>query len=102
MAEPSGEMFDWLMEGQSTCSDSADFEGLLKLALTQCDFGYWLLGNNLPKLCQSAAPRTWPLILQSKPSIVFWNSPVLGISLRKVSHKAFVFSVTVFLRNQEK
>ena len=27
-----------------------------------------------PKQCQSAAPLAEPLILQSKPSIVFWNS----------------------------
>ena len=27
-----------------------------------------------PKLCRSAAPRTRALNLQSKPSIVFWNS----------------------------
>ena len=27
-----------------------------------------------PKLCWSAAPRAWPLILQSNPSIVFSNS----------------------------
>ena len=27
-----------------------------------------------PKLCRSVAPRARPLILQSKPSIVFWNS----------------------------
>ena len=26
------------------------------------------------KLCQGAALRAWPLILRSKPSIVFWNS----------------------------
>ena len=27
-----------------------------------------------PKLCRSAAPKTWPFILQSNPSIVFSNS----------------------------
>ena len=27
-----------------------------------------------PKLCRSAAPRAWPLMLQSNPSIVFSNS----------------------------
>ena len=30
--------------------------------------------SNPPKLCRSAAPRAWPLILQSNPSIVFSNS----------------------------
>ena len=46
----------WLADGGAEhYSDSADFEGLLKLALTQCDFGYWLLGNNLPRCA-----RAWP------------------------------------------
>ena len=30
--------------------------------------------SNQPKPCRSAAPRAWSLVLQSKPSIVFWNS----------------------------
>ena len=30
-----------------------------------------------PKLCQRMAPRALPLIMQSKHSIVFWNSPGL-------------------------
>ena len=43
------------------------------------------------KLCQSAAPKAWHLILQSKPSIVFWNSlrkktarwPALKLGLKR-------------------
>ena len=34
----------------------------------------WSCLSDLPKLCQSLAPRAQPLILQSKPLIVFWNS----------------------------
>ena len=34
----------------------------------------WSCQSCLPKLCRSAAPRALPLILQSKPSIVFWMS----------------------------
>ena len=30
--------------------------------------------GDLRQPCRSAAPRAWPLILPSKPSIVFWNS----------------------------
>ena len=30
--------------------------------------------SDTPKLCRSVAPRALPLILQSKPSITFWNS----------------------------
>ena len=30
--------------------------------------------SDQPKLCQSAAPRGWPLIFHSKSSIAFWNS----------------------------
>ena len=30
--------------------------------------------SDLRQPCRSAAPRAWPLILPSKPSITFWNS----------------------------
>ena len=34
----------------------------------------WSHQSNQPKLCLSSAQRAQPLILQSKPSIVFWKS----------------------------
>ena len=71
-----------------------DFENVLRLGLIHAlrMIGFWFPANlqatakdsemplvcvcqsDLPKLCLRAAPRAWPLILQSKPSIAFWNS----------------------------